>query len=132
VVHLIGRQERADMPALLRSADVVACVPWYEPFGIVPLEAMACRVPVVASAVGGLTDTVVDRVTGLLVPPRQPDAVAEALRALLADDGWRAAMGAAGGQRVRQRYTWARVVDELVDVYASVRPVAAAAGGGLG
>ena len=131
-VRLLGRVARQHLPALLRSADVVVCVPWYEPFGIVPLEAMACRVPVVASAVGGLTDTVVDRVTGLLVPPRQPDAVAEALRALLADDGWRAAMGAAGGQRVRQRYTWARVVDELVDVYASVRPVAAAAGGGLG
>ena len=52
-VELRGRVSRDDLPALLRSADAVVCVPWYEPFGIVPLEAMACGVPVVASAVGG-------------------------------------------------------------------------------
>ena len=133
-VRLLGRVDRHDLPALLRSADVVVCVPWYEPFGIVPLEAMACGVPVVASAVGGLTDTVVDRVTGLLVPPRQPEAVAEAVRSLLADDAWRAAMGAAGARRVRERYTWARVVDEMLGAYAAtrgVRPVTAGAGGAL-
>jgi len=56
---LRGRVGRDAMPALLRSADAVVCVPWYEPFGIVPLEAMACAVPVVASAVGGQIDSVV-------------------------------------------------------------------------
>ncbi|MDP8971463.1 MAG: glycosyltransferase, partial [Actinomycetota bacterium] len=72
-VQLRGRVPRRDMPVLLRSADVVVCTPWYEPFGIVPLEAMACGVPVVASAVGGLQDTVVDGITGLHVPPRRPE-----------------------------------------------------------
>ncbi|HEX2064897.1 MAG TPA: glycosyltransferase, partial [Acidimicrobiales bacterium] len=72
-VHLRGMVERSELPALLRSADLVVCVPWYEPFGIVPLEAMACGVPVVATAVGGQLDTVEDGFTGLLVPPREPE-----------------------------------------------------------
>jgi D-inositol-3-phosphate glycosyltransferase len=69
-IQLIGSVARPDVPALLRSADAVVCVPWYEPFGMVPLEAMACGRPVVASAVGGMQDTVVDQVTGLLVLAR--------------------------------------------------------------
>jgi glycosyltransferase involved in cell wall biosynthesis len=117
-VLLTGRVGRNRMPALLRSADVVACVPWYEPFGIVPLEAMACGVPVVATAVGGLTDTVVDGVTGVLVPPRQPAALAEAVRALLADPSRRALLGAAGRERVESRYTWDRIAEETLRVYA--------------
>ena len=80
---LRGRVGRDEMPALLRSADAVVCAPWYEPFGIVPLEAMACGVPVVATAVGGQIDSVVDGVTGVHVPPRDPAALAAALRDLL-------------------------------------------------
>ena len=69
-----GASAATTLPALLRSADALVTVPWYEPFGITPLEAMACGVPVVASAVGGLIDTVVDGVTGRHVPPRDPGA----------------------------------------------------------
>ncbi len=128
-VRLLGRVEREHLPALLRSAELAVCVPWYEPFGIVPLEAMACGVPVVASAVGGLTDTVVDCVTGLLVPPRRPEAVASAVRTLLADDAWRAAMGAAAVRRVRSRYSWARVAERLTDVYGELWPLVPAGAG---
>ncbi|HEX3752919.1 MAG TPA: glycosyltransferase [Streptosporangiaceae bacterium] len=116
-VVFTGGVARADVPALIRSADAVVCVPWYEPFGIVPLEAMACGVPVVASAVGGLSDTVVDRTTGWLVPPRDPAALAVALRALLADSAQRAAMGAAGRDRVEQWYAWPRVAAQTEAVY---------------
>jgi glycosyltransferase involved in cell wall biosynthesis len=116
-VELRGRVERADVPRLLRSADVCVCVPWYEPFGMVPLEAMACGVPVVASAVGGLVDTVVHGVTGLHVPPRDPVALAEALRTLLADRPLRAQLGANGLRRARSRYSWDRVARGTLDVY---------------
>jgi type III pantothenate kinase len=119
-VELRGRVERPALPALLRSADAVVCVPWYEPFGIVPLEAMACGVPVVASAVGGLLDTIVDGITGVHVPPRSPERLAEALRALLADAELRARLGRAGAERARSRYGWGDVADATLDAYGSL------------
>ncbi|XVS66838.1 glycosyltransferase [Actinosynnema sp. CA-299493] len=127
---LAGQVSRDDMPALLRSADVVACVPWYEPFGIVPLEAMACGVPVVASAVGGLIDTVVDGVTGVLVPPRDPSALARALHSLLADQARREACGLAGLDRVGVRYTWSRIAEDTERLYERVTAGRAVAVGG--
>ncbi|GLZ29171.1 glycosyl transferase [Lentzea sp. NBRC 105346] len=119
-VHLIGQVARPDMPRLLRSADVVACVPWYEPFGIVPLEAMACGVPVVASAVGGLTDTVVDGVTGLLTPPRDVKRLVRKLRKLLTDASLRHAFAVAGEDRISARYTWAEVAKRTELLYERV------------
>jgi D-inositol-3-phosphate glycosyltransferase len=119
-VRLLGAVARPDVPALLRSADAVVCVPWYEPFGIVPLEAMACGRAVVASAVGGIQDSVVDQVTGLLVPPRRPDALAAALRGLLAAPTRALAFGIAGRDRVLARYGWDRVAACTLAVYEEV------------
>ena len=119
-VELRGRVERDDLPALLRSAACVVCVPWYEPFGIVALEAMACGVPVVASAVGGMIDTVVDGVTGVHVPPRDPDRLADALTGLLADPGRRRDLGMQAVERARRRYDWARIAQATRDVYDDV------------
>jgi D-inositol-3-phosphate glycosyltransferase len=84
-VLFMGRVPHEEVPALIRSADVVVSASWYEPFGMVPVEAMACGVAVVVSAVGGHLDTVVDGVTGLYVPPRVPSALAGRLRRLLTD-----------------------------------------------
>lgn len=114
-----GRVRREELPALLRSADLVVCAPWYEPFGIVPLEAMGCGVPVVATAVGGLLDTVVDGVTGLQVPPRRPDLLAGAVRGLLGDPRRRAAMGAAATRRARL-YSWRRIAAATLGAYEEV------------
>jgi D-inositol-3-phosphate glycosyltransferase len=119
-VRLLGQVPRRRMPELLRSADLVLCTPWYEPFGIVPIEAMACGTPVVATAVGGLTDTVVDGGTGRHVPPGEPAALATAVGSLLADPGRRAAMSAAGRNRVCARYCWERVAAETARVYDRV------------
>jgi len=119
-VVLRGRVGRDEMPALLRSADAVVCVPWYEPFGIVPLEAMACGVPVVASAVGGQIDSVVDGVTGVHVAPRDPGALSAALAQLLDHPERRAALGAAGVQRARRRFAHDRVAAATREVYAEL------------
>ena len=119
-VQLRGRVDRADLPALLRSADAVLCVPWYEPFGLVALEAMACGVPVVATAVGGLVDTGVDGVTGIHVPPRSPQHLAAALRSLLEDPVLRRRLGTAGARRARQRYGWNRVARSTLGVYGEL------------
>ncbi len=118
-VELRGAVPREAVPTLLRSADVVACCPWYEPFGLVAVEAMACGVPVVASAVGGLAETVTDGVTGVLVPPRSPARIADALQRVLADDGIRLAMGAAGRRRAR-RFGWQRIAEQTLDVARSL------------
>ena len=119
-VELRGGLSRDAVAALMRSADAVACTPWYEPFGIVPLEAMACGVPVVASSVGGLVDTIVDGETGIHIPPRRPDRIAAALRTLLGDADLRARCGAAGVRRARARYTWDSVAEGTLEAYARV------------
>lgn len=116
-VHLYGAITREEMPMLLRSADVVVATPWYEPFGIVPLEAMACGVPVVASAVGGMLDTVVPGVTGTLIPPRAPDQCADAIAPILWNQTLRTRLGRAGRRRVHERYTWDRVARDTAKIY---------------
>jgi D-inositol-3-phosphate glycosyltransferase len=118
-VSFLGRVEHAELPALYRSADLMASVPWYEPFGIAVVEAMACGVPVVVSAVGGMADTVIDQRTGLHVPPRRPDRVAEALNRLLADASLRHCLGAAGRERAVARYGQDRVVAATLRAYAA-------------
>ena len=119
-VHLIGRVSQVELAAQLRAADIVVVTPVYEPFGLVPLEAMACGRPVVGSAVGGLLDTVVPGVTGELVPPRRPDLLAPVLHDLLADPFRRDAYGLAGRHRAVEKYQWSQVAAETEAVYAGL------------
>jgi D-inositol-3-phosphate glycosyltransferase len=119
-VELRGRVERAAVPELLRSADVVVCAPWYEPFGLVALEAMACGVPIVTTAVGGLVDSVIHGVTGVHVPPRDVGALACALNTLLADAEHRHELGRAGATRAHSRYDWHTIARETARAYADI------------
>lgn len=121
-VRLPGPVAQQDMPALLRSADIVACTPWYEASGVVALEGMACGVPVVASAVGGMLDTVVHDVTGKLIPPRSPRDIADAIKPLLRDAFLRQSLGLAGRDRVCARYTWDRVASDTARIYEKLCP----------
>jgi histidinol-phosphate phosphatase family protein len=115
-----GRQPRSVLRDWYAACDVFVTTPWYEPFGITPLEAMACARPVIGSAVGGVRSTVVDGRTGLLVPPKDAQALARALAALRADPARATAMGEAGLARARAEYTWAGVARRLAEVFAEV------------
>ncbi|GIE36474.1 glycosyl transferase [Actinoplanes italicus] len=126
-VTLAGAVPAHEMPAWYRSADVLAATPWYEPFGLTPLEAMACGVPVVATEVGGLIDTVVDGITGDLVPPRDPRALAAALRRLTGDEVRRFSYAAAAADRAAASYSWPRIAERLASVYATVADLEVAA-----
>ncbi|MGC5021057.1 glycosyltransferase [Micromonospora sp. DT47] len=122
-VRLVGAVPREEMAAWYRSADVLVTAPWYEPFGLPPLEGMACGVPVIGTNVGGIGDTVVDGLTGDLVPARDPRALGTAIRRLLADKVRRFAYATAGLDRIRSRYSWKRCAEQLSAVYATVSTV---------
>ncbi|MFI6598462.1 glycosyltransferase [Nonomuraea sp. NPDC050536] len=120
-VTFLGQVRPAAVPKLMRSADVLITVPRESASGVVAMEGMACGIPVIASAVGAHLDSVVDGVTGLLVPPDRPARVARLTRRLLSDQTLRTALGYAGADRARSRYSWERVCQELLRVYESAR-----------
>jgi glycosyltransferase involved in cell wall biosynthesis len=107
-----------ELQGLYARAAVVTCPSRREGFGVACLEAMAHGRPVVATRVGGLRDLVVDGETGLVVPPRDPEALRAALRRLIADPDLRRRLGAAGRQRARERFSWDAVTSAVVDAYA--------------
>lgn len=99
------------------ACDVLVLPSEYEAFGLVLLEAMACEKPCVATRVGGVPEVVEDDGTGLLVEYGDPGALAAAITDLLGDKGRRQAMGRAGRERVKNNFTWSKVVDQLEEVY---------------
>ncbi|MBP0459560.1 glycosyltransferase [Streptomyces montanisoli] len=121
-VTLLGAISRAEMPHLMSGADLVLSLPQYEPFGIVPIEAMACGKPVLVTAVGGHLDTVVSGVTGALVPTSADHDLADTIRTLLDDPRRLERLGASGRARVLDRYTWDRVADGVSRVYSQLSP----------
>jgi glycosyltransferase involved in cell wall biosynthesis len=106
-----------DLPALLRSADLLVDAPTGEPFATVALEAMACGTPVVASAIGSHLDTIIDGTTGLLVPPARPGLIAQRIRTLLASPMLLEGFGIAAVDRARARYSWNRIGQETLAIY---------------
>jgi starch synthase len=105
---------------LLSHATGFACPSQYEPLGIVNLEAMACGTAVVGSRVGGIPEVVADAETGLLVPPDDPAALADALNSLIGDPGRAAAMGAAGRKRAIAEFGWDAIAAQTAALYAEL------------
>jgi hypothetical protein len=118
-VVFAGRQPRERLRYYYSAADAFVTTPWYEPFGITPVEAMACGAPVIGAEVGGIKDTVVDGVTGYLVPPNDPDAVAQRLALLHNAPEHAHRMGKNGMLRANRHYTWQSVANRVAAVYES-------------
>lgn len=120
-VIFAGRRQPDDLRWWYAAADVVVTTPWYEPFGLTPLEAMACARPVIGSDVGGISFTVVNHETGELVPPRDAAALADRLAFLLKNPERARAMGRAGRVRVERDFTWPLVARRTADLYKRAR-----------
>jgi len=102
-----------ELPALFSQTTVFALPTLREPFGLAFLDAMACAVPCVGTRIEAVPEIVKDGETGLLVPPGDAVALAEALERLLGDPARARAMGARGRARVAQRFVWGRVAERL-------------------
>ena len=122
-MRFLGPQPQERLRLYYTAARMTIMPSYYESFGMVALEAMACGSPVIASRVGGLTTTVVDSVTGYLVPEGDPQALADRVELLLEDDGlrWRLSREAS---RVATRYRWPCVAEAICQLYARERPEA--------
>jgi alpha-maltose-1-phosphate synthase len=126
VVLISTMLPKAEVVQLLSHATVFVCPSVYEPLGIVNLEAMACGTAVVASAVGGIPEVVVDGETGVLVPYEEADprgfeaGLAAALSDVLGDPDRAAAMGRAGRERAVAEFGWDAIARRTLEVYASV------------
>jgi len=116
LVVFLGSRSQETLPYYYSAAHVCVMPSLYESFGMVALEAMACGTPVVASRVGGLTYTIIDGVTGFLVPEKNPEALAEKLELLLTDHALRREMGTRAVE-VAQRYGWPMVADQILALY---------------
>ncbi|HZP58488.1 MAG TPA: glycosyltransferase family 4 protein [Dehalococcoidia bacterium] len=129
-VEYIARLETDELVRLYNSAQVVVSPSLYEGFGLPAAEAMACGAAVVATTAGAFPEFIDDGRTGLLVPPGDPDALADAIKSLLLDPERCARMGAAASADIRSRFTWRRTAEATVDVYRDVLGAPAPAGAG--
>lgn len=122
-VIFAGRKNRDRLKYYYAAADIFITTPWYEPFGITPLEAMACGTPVIGSNVGGIKYSVKDGETGLLVDPHHPAQLGEAITGLLNDQTLLNTMSENAVERVNRYFTWAKVAEQVMIIYRSVGAV---------
>jgi D-inositol-3-phosphate glycosyltransferase len=119
-VQFAGKKSRETLKFYYAAADVFITTPWYEPFGITPLEAMACGTPVIGSNVGGIKYSVLDGVTGALVPPNDPQVLAEKVNELIRDDSVLHQYGQNALAHVNHHFTWKNVATQMEAVYKTV------------
>jgi D-inositol-3-phosphate glycosyltransferase len=129
-VDWIGQKPREELKYYYSAADIFISTPWYEPFGITPVEAMACGTPVIGSNVGGIKYTVVHNKTGFLVEPNDPQALADYAARLFSAPEKMEQFGRHGMQRVKNHFTWRKITRAIANLYEEVlaaQPAVAAA-----
>ena len=116
LVTFVGKQDQTTLPYYYSAAEMLVMPSYYESFGMVALEAMACGTPVVASRVGGLTYNVLHGISGLLVPERNPAALADAITRLLTDPSLRNRLSR-GALQVAECYGWGNITGKILQLY---------------
>ncbi|UBF26527.1 glycosyltransferase [Kovacikia minuta CCNUW1] len=119
-IIFVGRQGREVLKYYYSAADIFITTPWYEPFGITPLEAMACGTPVIGSNVGGVKFTVQDGETGYLIPPNDPGAIAAKIAHLYQYPQLLNTFQRRAIQRANALFTWQTVTTKIADLYEQV------------
>jgi D-inositol-3-phosphate glycosyltransferase len=123
-VTFTGRRPREVLKLYYSAADAFVTTPWYEPFGMTPIEAMACGTPVVGSSVGGIKYSVLDGRTGFLVPPNDAGALADRVQQLCCSPRLAERLAVAAVNRAYGLFRWERVTEQLAKLYADVQRTA--------
>lgn len=116
-ISFVGRKQREELKYYYSASDIFITTPWYEPFGITPLEAMSCGIPVIGAKVGGIKYTVKEGHTGMLVPPKNPEALHNAVLSMIAKPSMMRGMRKNAIARVKGLFTWDKVSRDLTEVY---------------
>ncbi|MEZ2334877.1 glycosyltransferase [Mucilaginibacter sp. RCC_168] len=119
-IHFAGRKQREALKYYYAAADIFVTTPWYEPFGITPLEAMACGTPVIGANVGGIKYSVLDGQTGALVSPDNPAELAQKVDELIFDQTKIAELSLNAINRVNAYFTWASVARRVSSLYQKI------------
>lgn len=119
-VIFTGRRDRQALKYYYSAADIFISTPWYEPFGITPVEAMACGTPVIGSNVGGIKFTVRDGETGFLIPPNDPVKLSERLAYLFSNPDELQRMSKQAVKRANDMFTWIKISEAIADLYETV------------
>jgi len=119
-----GRKDRQLLKFYYSAADLFITTPWYEPFGITPLEAMACGTPVIGANVGGIKYSVADGETGMLVNPHDPAMLADKISKMINHEALLNRMGENAIYRVNTYFTWAKVAKQVLNLYSALMPTA--------
>ncbi len=120
IVTFVGRRGREQLKYFYNAADVFVSTPWYEPFGITPLESMACGTPVIASQVGGLKFSVINGKTGFLIPPQNPQILSEKIINILENNKLSKLFSVNSIERVNSFFTWATVAQSVATLYEKI------------